>query len=172
MENVTPETLIARWRQIILNPTIPAEQLARLNGVEELSAHLALTGGRGSAALMTGLAASQNDGQSTPASYVDDLSDDANGSSVEYEDEDDMPINSSLLRGGISRTDSIGTGAYSSDAEQDSISKGKYRQGGKPKDKEKERTGGLRDTLRRPKEKREKDRGGAGGGGDAFSIDD
>ncbi|KAJ1898663.1 hypothetical protein LPJ81_004287, partial [Coemansia sp. IMI 209127] len=285
MGNVTPETLIARWRQIILNPNIPAEQLARLSmqlssfgnliasstgpmshmpeetrnqqfmqitklqalisqrqfargpqtqssinsqpasrpgspktdstpkdtkrkparpkkrasesrqsgspapgpsskrqktvadiqagdGVEALAAHLALAGGRGNAALMTGMTASQNDGQSTPASYVDDLSDDANGSSVDYEDEDDAPINSSLIRGGISRTESIGTGAYSSDAEQDSITKGKYRQGGRPRDKEKERTSGPRDAVRKPKEKREKDRGGAGGGGDAFSIDD
>ncbi|KAJ1771349.1 hypothetical protein LPJ74_002389 [Coemansia sp. RSA 1843] len=151
-----------------------------LDNISSISAAGGSFGNGGNAALVAGLTAPQNDGKGTPTSYVDADSDEENGSSVDYEDEDDTPISASLVRGGISRTESLDTGAYNSEAEQDFATKGKDRQRSKVKEKagdkprgiyaSKEKTG-SRDTQRKPKEKREKDRGGAGGG-DVFSIDD
>ncbi|KAJ1735847.1 hypothetical protein LPJ72_001671, partial [Coemansia sp. Benny D160-2] len=156
-----------------------------LDNISSISAVRGGAGASGNAALVAGLTALQADEKGTPASYVDADSGDDNDSNVDYEDEDDTPINTSLIRGGISRTESLGTGTYNSDAEQDGNARGKdgykvkgrerevdsdrARAGDKLRDKEK---AALKDTQRRYKEKREKDRGGAGGGGDVFSIVD
>ncbi|KAJ2661415.1 hypothetical protein IWW48_002398 [Coemansia sp. RSA 1200] len=162
-----------------------------LDNISSISAARGGPGASGNAALVAGLTALQADEKDKSASYVDADSDYDNDSNVDYEDEDDTPISTSLIRGGISRTESLGTGTYNSDAEQEGNIRGKdgykvkgrerevdsdrARAGDKPRDifanKDKERAA-LKDTQRKYKEKREKDRGGAGGSGDVFSIHD